>query len=53
MGSGVPPLVGPIGLFPYIVVFAMSLGPLQWLYMSELFPLQLRNRGMALGSITN
>ena len=31
----------------------MSLGPLPWLYMSELFPLQLRSRGMALASVTN
>lgn len=53
MGSGVPPLVGLIGLFAYISVFAMGLGPLPWLYMSELFPLQLRSRGMALASVTN
>ena len=53
MGSGVPPAVGLIGLFAYIAVFAMSLGPLPWLYMSELFPLQLRSRGMALASVTN
>ncbi|MFL5252873.1 MAG: MFS transporter, partial [Rhodopila sp.] len=31
----------------------MSLGPLPWLYMSELFPLQLRSRGMALASVSN
>jgi sugar porter (SP) family MFS transporter len=53
MANGVPPLVGLIGLFAYIAVFAMSLGPLPWLYMSELFPLQLRSRGMALASVTN
>jgi SP family galactose:H+ symporter-like MFS transporter len=49
----VPPLVGLIGLFAYIAVFAMSLGPLPWLYMSETFPLRLRSRGMALASVTN
>jgi MFS transporter, SP family, galactose:H+ symporter len=53
MGNGVPPTVGLVGLFVYIAVFAMSLGPLPWLYMSELFPLQLRGRGMALASVTN
>jgi MFS transporter, SP family, galactose:H+ symporter len=53
MANGVPPLVGLVGLFAYIAVFAMSLGPLPWLYMSELFPLQLRSRGMALASVTN
>ncbi|MBS0640551.1 MAG: sugar porter family MFS transporter, partial [Proteobacteria bacterium] len=53
MGNGVPPVIGLIGLFAYIAVFAMSLGPLPWLYMSELFPLQLRSRGMALASVSN
>ncbi len=53
MGNGVPPGFGLAGLFAYIAVFAMSLGPLPWLYMSELFPLQLRSRGMALASVTN
>jgi len=53
MGSGAPPAIGLIGLFAYIAVFAMSLGPLPWLYMSELFPLQLRSRGMALASVSN
>ena len=53
MGEGEAPLIGLVGLFSYIAVFAMSLGPLPWLYMSELFPLQLRSRGMALASVTN
>ncbi len=53
MGAAEAPIVGLVGLFAYIAVFAMSLGPLPWLYMSELFPLQLRSRGMALASVTN
>lgn len=53
MAQGLPPTMGLVGLFAYIAVFAMSLGPLPWLYMSELFPLQLRGRGMALASVTN
>lgn len=44
---------GLIGIFGYIAVFAVSLGPLPWLYMSELFPLHLRSRGMALASVAN
>lgn len=47
------PVWGLGGLFGYIAVFAVSLGPLPWLYMSELFPLQLRSRGMALASVAN
>ncbi len=41
------------GLFAYIAFFAVSLGPLPWLYMSELFPLALRSKGMALASVAN
>lgn len=47
------PVWGLVGMFGYIAVFAVSLGPLPWLYMSELFPLQLRSRGMALASVAN
>ncbi|MEP5638466.1 MAG: sugar porter family MFS transporter [Roseibium sp.] len=45
--------VGLAGLFAYIAFFAVSLGPLPWLYMSELFPLALRSRGMAMASVAN
>ncbi len=41
------------GLFSYIGFFAISLGPLPWLYMSELFPLALRSKGMAMASVAN
>ncbi len=41
------------GLFAYIAFFAVSLGPLPWLYMSELFPLALRSKGMAMASVAN
>lgn len=42
-----------LGLFSFIFFFAISLGPLPWLYMSELFPLALRGKGMAIASISN
>lgn len=45
--------IGLAGLFAYIAIFAVSLGPLPWLYMSELFPLALRSRGMAMASVAN
>lgn len=41
------------GLFFYITFFAISLGPLPWLYMSELFPLAMRSKGMAVASVAN
>lgn len=47
------PYIATIGIFCFIAFFAVSLGPLPWLYMSELFPLRLRPRGMALASVAN
>lgn len=50
------PELGPValgGVLLYISFFAISLGPLPWLYMAELFPLRLRSRGMALASVAN
>lgn len=41
------------GMMLYISFFAVSIGPLPWLYMSELFPVRLRSRGMALASVAN
>lgn len=41
------------GVLLFISFFAVSLGPLPWLYMAELFPVRLRSRGMALASVAN
>lgn len=55
MNSGDPAMapVALVGLFVYIAFFAVSLGPLPWIYMSELFPLAMRSRGMAMASVAN
>lgn len=37
----------------YIVFFAISLGPLGWLIISEIFPLKVRGVGMSIGSLSN
>lgn len=37
----------------YIVFFAISLGPLGWLIISEIFPLKVRGVGMSIGSLAN
>lgn len=37
----------------YISFFAMSLGPLGWLIISEVFPLKVRGIGSSIGSLTN
>ncbi len=44
------PWLGLSGLCLYIVAFAVSLGPLPYVLMSELFPLAIREQGMALAS---
>ena len=37
----------------YILFFAVSLGPLGWLIISEIFPLKVRGLGMSIGSLSN
>jgi sugar porter (SP) family MFS transporter len=37
----------------YIMFFAISLGPLGWLIISEIFPLKVRGLGMSIGSLSN
>lgn len=46
-------LISFIGVGVFIAAFAVSLGPLPYVLMSEIFPLDLRGPGMALASITN
>jgi SP family galactose:H+ symporter-like MFS transporter len=45
--------VTAVCLILYMSCFAVSLGPLPWLFMAELFPLRFRSRGMAIASIAN
>jgi SP family galactose:H+ symporter-like MFS transporter len=37
----------------YIVFFAISLGPLGWLIISEIYPLKVRGVGMSIGALSN
>ncbi len=37
----------------YIAFFAISLGPLGWLFISEVFPLRVRGVGSSIGSLSN
>ncbi|MFC3636500.1 sugar porter family MFS transporter [Camelimonas fluminis] len=41
------------GLLAYIAAFAISIGPLPWLMMAEIFPIDVRPLGMGLASIAN
>jgi SP family galactose:H+ symporter-like MFS transporter len=37
----------------YIIFFAISLGPLGWLIISEIYPLKVRGVGMSIGALSN
>ncbi|MBA4697031.1 MAG: sugar porter family MFS transporter [Legionella sp.] len=45
--------VGVVCLLTYIFAFAISLGPIPHLAMSEIFPLYMRGIGMGLSSLSN
>lgn len=47
--SGVPLLLGVVS---FIAAFAMSLGPIGWLFCSEIFPNRLRGRAMSVAAFT-
>ncbi len=53
--SGSPDLgiLALIGLVLYIASFAASIGPLPWVMMSEIFPLNVRGPGMSFASLAN
>jgi len=43
----------PVYLFVYIAFFAFSQGAVLWVFISEIFPNEIRARGQALGSFTH
>jgi len=47
------PMFGLVGLAVFIAAFAVSLGPLPYVLMSELFPVAVRERGIAVASATS
>jgi sugar porter (SP) family MFS transporter len=48
-----PGVVATICLMIYITCFAFSMGPIAWILVSEVFPLQVRGRGVALASLAS
>lgn len=42
-----------LSMLSYVGFFALSLGPLGWLIISEVFPLQVRGLGASIGSLSN
>lgn len=43
----------PVYLFAYIAFFAFSQGAVIWVFISEIFPTEVRAKGQALGSFTH
>ena len=52
-GSGLVNVILVVGLMVYIASFAASLGICIWLLNSEVYPLEIRGKGSASGSITH
>lgn len=46
-----PGVIATLCLMLYIICFAFSMGPIAWILASEVFPLQLRGRGMAAATL--
>lgn len=51
--SGLSATLGFIGVVLYIAAFAIALGPIPYVMMSEIYPLRVRGPGMAMASIAN
>ncbi len=50
------PITGPMALFGlliYVAFFAVSLGPVAWLLISEVYPLAIRGRAMGIATFSN
>jgi MFS family permease len=59
LAFALPQLSGSLGwiavgsLMVYVGSFAVGLGPVFWLVLSEIYPLQVRGRAMSVGTVAN
>ncbi len=59
LAFGLPGLSGSLGwiavasLMTYVGSFAVGLGPVFWLILSEIYPLRIRGRAMSVGTVAN
>jgi SP family galactose:H+ symporter-like MFS transporter len=51
--SGSLGTIALVSMMVYVGCFAFSLGPIVWLLISEIFPLQVRGLGMSLSTLAN
>jgi SP family galactose:H+ symporter-like MFS transporter len=49
--GSVPGVVATVCLMVYMTCFAASMGPIAWILVSEVFPLQVRGRGVAAATL--
>lgn len=45
--------IAPVSLMAYVGFYAVGLGPVFWLVLSEIYPLRIRGRAMSVGTIAN
>jgi len=59
LAFSLPQLAGSLGwlalvsLMTYVGAFAVGLGPVFWLMLSEIYPLRIRGRAMSVGTLAN
>lgn len=53
LGPGIPPLWLPVFVFGFILSHAVGQGSVIWVFISEMFPNELRAYGQSLGSFTH
>jgi len=53
LGSGALKWIGLLSLMAYVASFAISIGPVFWLIISEIYPLRLRGLAMSLATGAN
>merc|ERR1719317_373331 len=41
------------GIYLYVVVFSLGIGPMAWLFVSEILPLHIRAKGCSIATSTN
>lgn len=46
-------LLAPLSLMAYISFFAIGLGPVTWVFLAEIYPLELRGRAMSIAMFIN
>ena len=46
-------IIAVLSVMGYIASFAVSLGPIAWLIIAEIYPLKIRGRGMSLATASN